>query len=483
MKIAMLLPDGVGIRNFLLTKFVDRALESGELMIWHGLHPDTIKEYRQRWGDAVRWIALPSRRENTAARILRQAKIHAQLYWTREPILAPPKRRGKSPGELYHRAVQKAAQTIGRLSAGPRRLQLLEQAHRAVAGTTSQLAPYLDILREHQPDVVFCTHQRAGVAVPAMLAARKLRIPAATFIYSWDNLPKGRMAVYADRFLVWSGHMKNEMLRYYPEVRADRVSITGTPQFEHYFNQSLLEDRAVFLAKLGLDPARPVVCFSGDDIASSPYDPTYLADLAQSLRSIPADQRPQIVFRNSPADVSDRYSKVLRDYPEIAVSRPRWLTPTGDWTQLTPLRGDLALLMNLARHCDLVVNLGSTMALDFAIFDKPAIYLAYEPEGTSPANNWTAEEIYRLPHFKIVHELQPIYWARQSSQLADLVLHALGNPAEKASARATWLAAISAQPLEGASDRFFAALQTIAAQSPVKQQNAGRTSPAGSYSK
>jgi hypothetical protein len=320
-------------------------------------------------------------------------------------------------------------------------------------------------LRRWRPDVVFCAHQKAIQAVPAILAARKLGIPTATFIYSWDNLPKGRMPINPTDFLVWSEFMKRELLSYYPDVSPNRVHVAGTPQFESYRDASLVRPRAEFLRKVGLDAKRPVVCFSGDDVLTSPHDPRYLADLAEAMRAIDVPQRPQILFRRSPVDQSGRYDDVLAKFPEIALSNPCWtVRAADDWSQVVPQWEDIALLVNVVRHSDLVVNVGSTMAMDFAVYDKPAVYIAYDPEGID--RTWTIHDIYRKVHFKTVHALQPVYWAQSSRELGNVVLHALEHPKEKSEARRAWLSLHVHQPMDRASERFASLLQTLSGASP-----------------
>jgi hypothetical protein len=259
--------------------------------------------------------------------------------------------------------------------------------------------------------------------------------------------------------------MKRELLSYYPEVSPDRVHVTGTPQFETYRDVSLVQPRGEFLRRLGLDPRRRVVCFSGDDVLTSPHDPLYLADLAEAMRAIDAAQRPQIVFRRSPVDQSGRYAAVLTRYPEIALSDPCWtLRAAGDWSQVVPKWEDVALLVNIVHHSDVVVNVGSTMAMDFAAYDKPAVYIAYDPKGID--RTWTIQDIYRKVHFKTVHALQPVYWARSSRELGNVVFHALEHPKEKSEARRTWLSLHVHQPMDGASERFASFLQTLSDASP-----------------
>ena len=452
MKIVMVVPDGVGIRNFLYTRFLDLLSAEAEVVAWHVL-PGHVLATQE--GRPVRFEPLPYVREGLAARVLRQAKIYAQLHWRREADAGEVMLRLRRPSGAWRtQAMGQAAQLLGRALGTAGGAAWLDRRHAAAASAGKALAPFEELLRRERPGVVFCTHQRASRAVPALLAARRLGIPTAAFIYSWDNLPKGRMAVHADHFLVWSERMKAELLGYYPEVGEERVRVVGTPQFEPHLDPAPALPREAFLAGLGLDPGRPVVCFSGDDVATSPLDPAYLADLARAVRDLP-EPRPQILFRRVPTDPGGRYRPVLDSFPEIAVCDPAWQAGEGDWTQAVPLPQDPGLLANVARHCDLVVNLGSTMGLDFAVFDKPAIYVAYDPPGSGDRR---VMDLYRLPHFRCVHELQPVLWAASAAELGETVRRALADPAEKREARARWLREVAAHPLDRASERCTAAI-------------------------
>lgn len=446
MKVVMVVPDGVGIRNFLYTRFLDLLSAEAEVVAWHVL-PEHVLATQE--GRPVRFEPLPYVREGLAARLLREAKIYSQLYWRYEEDAAEAMLRFRRPsGGALSRAVGHAARLIGRSLPTPGGAAWLDRGHAAAVSENGGISPFESFLKREAPDVVFCTHQRASRAVPALLAARRLGIPTATFIYSWDNLPKGRMAVHADHFLVWSEAMEAELLGYYPELDPAQVHLAGTPQFEPHLDASLI--REGFLAGLGLDPSRPVVCFSGDDQATSPHDPAYLADLARSFSG-------QILFRRAPTDAIGRYAPVLAEHPGIAVCEPAWRSGEGDWTQVAPMPEDLGLLANVAAHCDLVVNLGSTMALDFAIHGKPAVFVAYDPAGSEPR----VEDLYRLPHLRCVHELQPVHWARSPAELGEAVRHALAHPGEKAAAREDWLKRTVAMPLDRASERCVEALLRI----------------------
>lgn len=461
MKTVIILPDGVGIRNFLCTSFVEKMQKAGTLVFVHGLTDGSIETHRKRLA-GTRWSALPSYRETPLERLLRQAKLHVQLEWfARKERSANARRMYGAPRSLRNHLVHDCSRLLAQIGSGGTWAQRLDRWHERQAGFSSSTADCERDLREMCPDIVFCTHQRASMAVPMMTAARKLGIPTATFIYSWDNLPKGRMAVPADAVLVWSEYMKREYLTYYPEKSETQVYVTGTPQFEPYFNTSFLLSKEEFCTRHGLDPARPILCFSGDDLSTSPYDQEYLQDTAGAVRSLPAKDRPQILFRRCPVDVSRRYDAALERNPEIRVSDPVWRSDGTDaWTRIIPTLDDVALLANVVEHCDAVINVGSTMAIDFSIKGKPGIFFNYNPPATD--GRWRIEHIYALPHFQPIHDLKPFYWVDCREDLAGVIGHAVRNPREKEKQRRDLLNLLVEHPLDKAGERIAGTLHRIA---------------------
>ena len=462
----ILIPDGVAIRNFLFSRFLPLMLQERPVSVWHALPAETIDSIESDLTDRIEWHRLPSFREGFSERVLRQAKIYAQLYNHYSGKATEVMLRQRRPrGSWKSHVVGRLAQLVGRLHASDRGTISLDRRHYRVTARAGYLEPFQKHLETARPAFLFCAHQRASRAVPAMVAARELGIPTATFIYSWDNLPKGRMAVHADRYLTWSDHMSQELLRYYPEVDPSRVVAVGTPQFEPLFDRSLVEPREAFLERLGLDPARAVICFAGSDTSASPHDPQYLDDLAAGLASFTdASPGPQILFRPSPADRSERYDPVLEKYPRIVRSTPEWLQPAeSDWTGILPTRADTALLANVVHHCDVVVSCGSTMAMDFALLDKPGIYVTYTP--TNEASVESTLDVFSLPHFESVRRIQPVYCCTRGLELGALVKRVLDAPSDKAKPRTHWLKTLLLDPYSQACARsvqaLLATIQTV----------------------
>jgi hypothetical protein len=299
--------------------------------------------------------------------------------------------------------------------------------------------------------------------LPAVLAARSLGIPTATFIFSWDNLSsKGRIAAPFDHYLVWSPLMRDELLRYYPDVPADRVHIVGTPQFDPYVDERLTLTRREFFAQIGADASRPLICFSGGDTGNCPEDQHHVRILMELIRSGQIAGRPQVLLRPSPVDEGRRYDDVRRDYLELLYSPPRWIhTDPGNWAQVFPDAEDVALLANLTRHADLNVNFGSTMALDFGLHDKPVVV---------PVIDVTRPFVHGLPlfdfcmqfeHYRPVETLHAARFARTRDEFASMINAYLADPSLDRDGRRTLAELQVLKPLGQSSARIIAVLEQL----------------------
>lgn len=118
-------------------------------------------------------------------------------------------------------------------------------------------------VRAHRPDVVVVTPLVHAIArqVDQVKAARRLGLPAAVAVASWDNLTtKSPIQAEPDLLLVWNEAQREEaaMLHGFP---AGRVVVTGAQSYDHWFEQSPSTGREEFCRRCGLDPARPFVLY------------------------------------------------------------------------------------------------------------------------------------------------------------------------------------------------------------------------------
>jgi hypothetical protein len=300
--------------------------------------------------------------------------------------------------------------------------------------------------------------------LPAVLAARSLGIPSATFIFSWDNITsKGRIAAPFDHYLVWSEHMRQELLRYYPDVKPDSIHIVGTPQFDPYGDPGLIWTREEFFRQVGAEPARQLICYSGGDTGNCPDDASHVRILMQAIRDGRIHGNPQVLLRPAPVDEGSRYDPVRRDFPELIVQRPAWIhTVPGQWSHVIPLAADIRMLANLTYHCDLNINLGSTMTLDFAIHDKPVVNIAFDVTSPPPFGIPVWDFFYQFEHYTNVVKLGAARFARSPGELVAHVNAYLSNPRLDAEGRRRLTEMQVGVPIGRSCTRILQVLETLA---------------------
>ncbi|MBX2828653.1 MAG: hypothetical protein KTR22_10840 [Flavobacteriaceae bacterium] len=424
-QILVFTPDGTGIKNYLYSSVFKNT--DAEISLFHNFDEDTLSQISTNI--AIRnTYEIPSYSESIREKFLRElihaVRIRENAKREKNPtIFAFRKKNHKGwKLKLFFSLVNLRAKFVR----GERSLQKLETKYEKALTKNDFYASIRKLLNDIQPDTVFCTHQRALKAPTVFKAARDMGVKTVTVIYSWDNIPKARLALRADSYLLWSDYMKEETQRFYPELPEEQLLVTGTPQFEFYNDPTNIIPKEEFYGRYGLDPSKKIVCFSGDDVKTSPYDPYYLRDLAEGITKAGMEGNYQIVFRRCPVDVSGRYDWVLKEYPDLIVDMPPlWNFNSAIWTAIYPQYDDVKLLVSLAYYGDIVINVGSTMAFDFGMFQKPCIYINYD-HVSDP--NWSVDTIYNYQHFRSMPHKKAVYWWNERSEIAGIIQEALDHP-------------------------------------------------------
>lgn len=407
-KIILVIPDGTGIRNYMFSQIIPNLKEQNcELLIYHALSNEAISEVEKLHNITLTKKPISAYKETIKQKFLREAICFARLQYNsrlenNSTVLTNWKKNHKGLKKGFYKLVEILGRYVGKNY--QRILNFEDKYQKALL---KSIDSEVSFLKTYNPDVIFCTHQRAINVIPIFKAAEVIGIKTVGAIYSWDNLVKARLAIRTQTYIVWSNYMKDELLRYYQEINPTNVFITGTPQFELYKEVEIV-NREDFFATYKLDTNKLTICFSGDDELTSPYDPNYLENLVSSIKKSRLNGKFQIIFRRSPVDVSGRYNDIIKKNSDLIFSiDPKWSNTQKQWTQLFPYYKDVELLANICKHCDLVINVGSTMAHDFAIFDKPAAYLNYD---TVLDKNWSTKTIYNYQHFKSMPVKDVVYW-------------------------------------------------------------------------
>ena len=322
---------------------------------------------------------------------------------------------------------------------------------------------YLKLLREDKPSHLFFTHQRPSFLAPFLYAATNLKIPASTFIFSWDNLAsKGRMLGTFDYFFVWSHLMKEELLTFYPNVLEQNIKVVGTPQFEPYVMPKYATTRSEFESKFKLDTNKKTICFSCADASLGANDPLVIETIAQAIRDKVLEADCQLLVRTSPAEEATRFETVKNRYPEIVWNNPKWVSVRKEhaeaWSQRIPSQEDISDLRAILEYSDINVNMCSTMSLDFMLFDKPVINTVF---GNLENGLYNDQKYLKYVHFKRVIESNSVVVAKDKEALIQALNQSLLNPKGRITERKAMIDLQVSEPLEGTSKRIALTLSQI----------------------
>lgn len=458
-KILVLLPDGIGLRNFAYSDFYDLGKkENFEIVYWNNtLFPLTDLGLDE--------IKISNAKTHPITDVLKNARKSIELNLNIKKANDGVYNSYRFPNsyKTFKSTVKNTA--INFVTTFFSSKSGLKKVRQMIVWTERKTAYYeqcLATLIKEKPKMVFCTNQRISAAIAPLLAAQDLKIPTATFVFSWDNMPKGTMVVETDYYFVWSDFMKKELLYYCSYVNESQVIVTGTPQFENHFQKDTFQTKDSFFNTYDLDVEKKYLCFSGDDITTSPDDPAYLNDFAQAVTQLNLKgYNLGIVFRRCPVDISGRYQSIIDKYKGLIVEiAPQWKNIDNAWNTILPTKEDVALLSNTIAHSELVVNLGSSMVFDFASQGKPCAYFNYNQKNRSNTN-WDLHECYKYVHFRSMPD-DAVVWFDSPDEIADKIEIMLGDQAIKIVKNAQkWFQIINQHPADEASKRIWQAIKSI----------------------
>lgn len=461
--LGLVITDGVGYRNFILSDFLNAASEKFErLVIYSGL-PQEVFNLSSYSNVEVR--ILPVFKEPSKTWFWRKSKelahlhLHKGFFGINDNLLASRMQSGSMRG--------KATQLI---FAGTKYLHseaainFLEKLQEKSLQDNEMTVKCQEYLEKDQPDLLFFTHQRPPYVVPLIIAAKKMGIKTTSFIFSWDNLAsKGRMAANFGSYLVWSELMKKELLYFYPATKADEVKVIGTPQFEPYVLERYKPREHQFFENFNLDPNKMTICYSCGDFSTSKNDELYIDFIAAALEKGEIKGNPNLLVRTSPAEDPDRFFSLQEKYTHIKWNFPQWRVCRENhpepWSQRLPSAKDLKDLRAILSYCDLSVNMCSTMSLDFMLFDKPVINPVFGDEKNGLYND---QRFLKFGHYEKVVESGAVSIAKNEEELIKTINFYLENPEKRRDERQKLLDMQISCPLKGTSKRIALVLKEMA---------------------
>jgi CDP-glycerol glycerophosphotransferase (TagB/SpsB family) len=166
--------------------------------------------------------------------------------------------------------------------------------------------------------------------------------------------------------------------------------------------------------------------------------------------------------RTSPAEEPVRFKKYIEKYPFIIWNFPDWNISRERhqeaWTQRVPSVVDLNDLKSLLQHCDLSVNVLSTITLDAFIFDKPVI----NPVFGNETNGWFNDQKFlKYEHLSKLVDSDSTDIVKNDKEYLEAINRILSHIDLKKEERAKFLELQIGGSLEGTSQRISQILEKI----------------------
>lgn len=460
--IGVVITDGVGFRNFILSDFISEAKKEFNSIVFFSCLP--ISAYESFQLDC-KIIELEVFTEKFPTWFFRKTKevAHLQLHkkgnFGIEDNLNANRSRSNNPRGLATKFIF----GFTNMFHSEKWIQRYNTFQQLTFKSHTLTQAYEKLLVENNIDLLFFTHQRPPYIAPLIYAAEKLKLKTSAFIFSWDNLAsKGRMAGNFDYYLVWSELMQSELLHFYRSIKAENIHIVGTPQFEPYVLERYQSTKEEFAQKFNIDSTKPTVFFSCGDVSTSPNDPVYIEAIAKGIVENKFIQAVNLLVRTSPAEEPARFKSLADKYPFIIWNYPDWFQARSNhqenWSQRIPSVNDVKNLRALLAYTDISVNMLSTMSLDNMLFQKPVINTVFGNGENGLKND---QRFFNYAHIKKVIDGNALWIAKNENELIEAINGYLQQPNLRLQEQNDMIQLQIGKPLLGTSANIVKVLSNI----------------------
>lgn len=277
------------------------------------------------------------------------------------------------------------------------KVQALLQEEERLFWEETNHADFDALLELTHPDFIFSITPFVNKEEPLLRCAQKRNIPRFTSILSFDNVTtRTRLPVPFSHYLVWNKYNQAELLRIYPEIKPETITISGAPQFDFYYDPTYITDEMEWRKDLNLPADRPVILFGGGTYRIVPHEPLLLKELDDAITGHQILNDPIILFRRHPGDIASRWEKILNSARNVWLDKSWQANESKGQINITS--ADIKHLCSTLKYCAVHINASSTLSVDGAVFDRPQVGPAYDP-GFLHKYNRILRELYEREHY------------------------------------------------------------------------------------
>lgn len=431
-------------KNLLRGTFWKHLNESREFRIILLCAPEKVDAYRREFGGEGRLVesfsgAPPRPFERTLAFMARNA-------FATKTVTMNQMRQYVDAGGLVQLLAKRALQFLfGRsriVHTLLRRGELSVRAHPKV----------VEIFRRHQPDVVFATNiLSSDFDIPVLREALRQGIRTIGMPRGWDNFTAhGLVRIIPNTVLLPDEYARITGVKY-QYLGQHRLVTVGFPHHDWFQQKDLIETRASFLKRLGIDPTKRFVLFGaqGDYLIPAEWELAEIFNDQVMSGSLPNDL--VMIYRAHPTFESKPEKMTALEYIIYDRGAKYDNSDVRSWEMG---REEIAHFVNSIVHSEMVITTGSTTALDGVALGKPAISAAFEKH---PINYWLSARRIRhhWTHYMDLLRTGGVARADSPEELVAAINRYLEDPMQDKSGRER-LTELFLEPLDGKSGQRIA---------------------------
>lgn len=278
---------------------------------------------------------------------------------------------------------------------------------------------YYDLFHRYKPDLVFMANLFEDTETNLLREAKRRGIKTAAMINSWDKTTaRCVLRLLPDKLIAWNDSVKNALMKY-DLVKLEDIFVSGIPQYDDYFDFKPSLSKEDFFSSIKAPSDRKLIVYSPVGVGIAGDADWEVIDMLHKLNDESKFlEKVSILVRFPPNDFvnEDELKKrpyLLYDYPGVRFSKKRGI----DWDMTFD---ELKHLQNTLYYLSVIVCFASSISVDAAIFNKPAINLFFDVK--PPKYPFlSATEYYEFEHYKDATKTGGIRLVRSEAELVGWV--------------------------------------------------------------
>ena len=427
--IFLLINHGWTVRNFLLSDFYKEVLKSHEIILCTNIDKNDIEQLGlsdlrliKLFDFKPSWFHKRILMRRTSFHFMVSGASTHKLKLERANLSRSGFHKMRVNFELF--IVKSLIKIIGSKVI----LDLCDKFDNWLSNKHPNAAKYEKLFKEIKPALVFSTFSVIREEQLPVYVAQKMKIRTAVNVCSWDNITsKGRLTSNCDNYIVWSNYMKREILHSHNSIDAQKIIVTGTPQYDFMYKKDLISSRDEFCRSFKIDQGNKIILYA--TCTQMPFEHLIVEGLIKRYLNGDFGNKCSLLVRTHPQDDGSKYVLLKEQYPKVIFQIPG-LTSKGDIRKLVSSLNDIETLVNTTFHSDVQINVSSTMSLDSAVYDKPVINVKYDKNPDSvPLSNGIY--VYDYDHYKNILKFNAINIAKSEDEVVKYIKSSILNPSEK----------------------------------------------------